>query len=358
MVGTEYLPFTKNEHIKKLEHVKLLEVKYPKKLYKLLKHTKIWYVLWQRYAYHEALNSGVSFDVVHVYSLSDYRRIGIWYKMKNAQTILGPVGGGQSCPKSLIVYDNFSHIYRDVINIYCRYSIFFKRKVSLYKQCYACNYETAAFLPNAAILPDVPLNDRLRSLSVKRKEHEKVVLLYCGRLINKKGLMLLLDIASKIPEMYNYELLIYGEGNQKNALQYRIHELGLGKRVFLKGFVSYDEMSNVYARADVFVLPSLRESGGSVLVEAMAHGLPIVSLNMALSRILSDYDVGLFVDINGSKESIINEFATNLVTLIENRTLRVTLGTNGYNYVNSKLTWDEMINQVYGNYLKSFSSNK
>lgn len=83
------------EHISKLNHVKLLKIEYPHNLYNFLKHTRIWYVLWQRYAYHVAIKSGISFDIVHVYSLSDYRRIGIWYKMRKAYTILGPVGGGR-----------------------------------------------------------------------------------------------------------------------------------------------------------------------------------------------------------------------------------------------------------------------
>lgn len=78
-----------------LKHVKVLPVLYPKWLYQLLRHTRIWYLLWQRYAFRAAVKSGVAFDIIHVYSLSDFRRIGIWYKMKNSFTILGPVGGAE-----------------------------------------------------------------------------------------------------------------------------------------------------------------------------------------------------------------------------------------------------------------------
>ena len=125
----------------------------------------------------------------------------------------------------------------------------------------------------------------MRHLIVNRTYRDKVIILYCGRLINKKGLMFLLDVVNLIPKSYPFEVWIYGEGNQKKELQDRIHQLALENIVSLKGFIPYTEMSNVYEKADIFVLPSLRESGGSVLIEAMAHGLPIVSLNMALSKL-------------------------------------------------------------------------
>ena len=126
----------------------------------------------------------------------------------------------------------------------------------------------------------------------------------------------------------------------------------LNDRVFLKGFVQYDSISRVYNNADVFVLPSLRESGGSVLVEAMAHALPIVSLDMGLSRVMKPWNTGIFVNTLGSKEEVIMRFAGALKELIENASLRIELGHNGYQYVNSELNWDKMIGEVYGSLIQ------
>lgn len=163
--------------------------------------------------------------------------------------------------------------------------------------------------------------------------------------------MLLLDVINLIPKSLSFEVLIYGDGPQKNALLDRIQQLNLCDKVFLKGHVPYGEMSSVYENADIFVLPSLRESGGSVLVEAMAHALPVVSLKMALSKLLDEHNAGLFVDIESSKENIIKCFADNLVILIQDRELRQELGINGYKFVNNQFTWDSMIREVYGKLL-------
>lgn len=338
-------------HICYLRHVQILKVNYPIKLYKMLRHTRLWYVLWQRFAYYSAIKSGVHFDIVHVYSLSDYRRVGIWYKLTNAYTILGPVGGGQSCPKSLLCYDDKSHYYRDLVNFYCKYSIVYNTKIRRYSKVYACNYETADYLPESIILPDVPLNDKMMKLDIKKTERNVVTILYCGRLINKKGLMLLLDAVKLIPKSLPFEVLVYGEGDQKKDLLDRVKQLELCDKIFFKGHVPYGKMSQVYENADIFVLPSLRESGGSVLIEAMAHALPIVSLKMALSRLLEEHNTGLFVDTELDKEDIIKSFSDNLVTLILDKELRQKLGRNGYEYVNEKFTWDTMVREVYGTLL-------
>ena len=173
-----------------------------------------------------------------------------------------------------------------------------------------------------------------------------VTILYCGRLINKKGLMLLLDAVKLIPKSLPFEVLVYGEGDQKKDLLDRVKQLELCDKIFFKGHVPYGKMSQVYENADIFVLPSLRESGGSVLIEAMAHALPIVSLKMALSRLLEEHNTGLFVDTELDKEDIIKSFSDNMVTLILEK-----LGRNGYEYVNEKFTWDTMVREVYGTLL-------
>ncbi|RRF94362.1 MAG: glycosyltransferase [Coriobacteriaceae bacterium] len=98
----------------------------------------------------------------------------------------------------------------------------------------------------------------------------------------------------------------------------------------------------------IFVLPSLRESGGNVLVEAAAHKLPIVALDMSLSHIFNKHHCGLFINTDQSKEEIIKQFATCLERLILDPELRIELGENGYEFVNEKMTWDHMMQVVYG----------
>ena len=212
--------------------------------------------------------------------------------------------------------------------------------------------------PKSKLLLDVVLNEMFRDLDIREKNNEKVIILFCGRLIKKKGIYLLLDIAEKMQSDLEFEIHMYGDGPEKEKLLKMISRKGLSDVVFLKGQLSYYEMNKAYQSADIFLFPSLRESGGNVLIEAMANALPVVSLNMSVSRQLNKLHTGLFIDTEHSKEKIINAFTQALYRLIKSPDLRRQLGMNGYKYVNHELNWDVIIEKVYGGNLEKIKANK
>lgn len=333
-----------------LKHVVLIPVK-NMHLFEFLSSTPFYYWIWQRMAYYKIKQQKIHLDFVHVYSLSDFRQPGIWYKLNNCETVFGPVGGGQVCPKGLEEYDNRFGKVRSIINKLCTINPFFIKKIKKYSRVYACNYETAACLKKSHILADVPLQDTYKELPVcDRIKNSKLTILCAGRLINKKGFLFLLDVIDRLNvtvEDLDYEVHVYGDGEQRVTIQEKINEKHLENKVILKGLIPYEEMQKAYRNADIFVLPSLRESGGNVLVEAMANALPIVALDMSFSRILNEKQTGLFVDTSGSKQAIIKEFADALCKLLRDAGLRNKLGINGYSYVNKELNWDVMIHEIY-----------
>ena len=333
-----------------IKNVRVLNVNGMEK-YKFLKYNQMYYMIWQYKAYNMIKKMKLNIDVVHVYSLSDFRFPGKWYKMRNTYTIFGPVGGGQICPTALQEYDDKSGKIREKINKIWKHNVFFKYKIKKYNRVYACNKETKKYLKDSTILTDVPINDMFRNIEIKRSKHEIITILFVGRLINKKGLRLLLDALEYIDSNVAYQVLIYGEGNQYDSLKEIIKERGLEEKVFLKGKVSYNDISDVYMNGDIFVLPSLRESGGIVLIEALAHKLPIIALDMSLANLLNKYKCGLFVNTDQTKKKILCEFGDALSKLIKNSDIRMEYGNNGYKYVNENLTWNKMIKEVYGEFI-------
>ena len=175
-----------------------------------------------------------------------------------------------------------------------------------------------------------------------------IKVMFAGRLIQKKGVSVLIDSLAYIDEELNYELLIYGEGYEEKMLRDRVNKLGLERKVRFMGKVPYEKMMNAYMDADIFVMPSLRESGGSVLVEAMAHKLPIVALDMSMAHFLCENGCGLFVNPNQSKEDILRDYARCITELSTNNEKRALCGENGYRFVNEELSWNTMVNRVYG----------
>ncbi|RDK12118.1 glycosyltransferase family 4 protein [Cupriavidus lacunae] len=97
-----------------------------------------------------------------------------------------------------------------------------------------------------------------------------------GRLVAAKGFDVLLRawqrVSTQVPE---WELVIHGEGEERDALTALVDQLGLGGRVRLPG-IAHDA-TLAYAQASAFCLSSRYEGFGLVLIEAMAFGLPIVS---------------------------------------------------------------------------------
>jgi glycosyltransferase involved in cell wall biosynthesis len=98
-----------------------------------------------------------------------------------------------------------------------------------------------------------------------------------GRLVKKKGFGVLVNAFSELQSLTNNEceLIIGGAGPEENSLLTQIENLRLNNKVELKGWI--DDVSDFLKDADIFVLPSLDEPFGIVVLEAMALGLPIIT---------------------------------------------------------------------------------
>jgi glycosyltransferase involved in cell wall biosynthesis len=112
-----------------------------------------------------------------------------------------------------------------------------------------------------------------------RGSADEITIGYLGRLVESKGLFVLMDAFAALPSAAR--LLIVGKGPLRDDLQSRAKEGGFINRVALLPPVPYDRVPAVLRRMDVLVLPSLetrywKEQFGRVLIEAMACGVPIV----------------------------------------------------------------------------------
>ena len=111
-------------------------------------------------------------------------------------------------------------------------------------------------------------------------------------------------------------LIIVGDGTQRGALIRLIKRLGLQRVVELVGLRSHKEIADLFARTDIFVLPTKQESFGLAALEARVAGLPVVGMRMS----------GLQHLIEKGKEGLLaaddEEFLRHLLTLIQNDELR------------------------------------
>jgi glycosyltransferase involved in cell wall biosynthesis len=127
----------------------------------------------------------------------------------------------------------------------------------------------------------IPLSFDPKFSSSKRKEYptERVFnLLFVGKLRKYKGLEYLLKAVEHLPVKLN----IVGDGEEKDALERQVEFLNLKNKVSFYFDLSDNELSLMYKKSDLFILPSVNEAEafGVVQLEAMSNGLPVINTNL------------------------------------------------------------------------------
>lgn len=131
---------------------------------------------------------------------------------------------------------------------------------------------------NARIIPNGVDLERINSI---RPHDETTDIIFVGRLIREKNVDLLvraMDILSRTNK--ECQALIIGEGPERDTIMRLIHELSLESRVHIIGFRDdHDEIIARMKSAKICVLPSTREGFGIAALEALACGLPVITVD-------------------------------------------------------------------------------
>lgn len=335
-----------------IQHVELVIVDVPNALnWFREKHSAfhhMYYILWQHWAWLWVKHSEIRFDVIHHVTMNDYRIPSELYKAKGAKVIWGPMGGAQVTPRPLKVYEKNQLVasFREFVNKSCSWNPFYKKALRAYYKIYCINNETQKQISHIVgkdvpLMPELALRDEYKNLPIRKGNNDILKIVFVGRLIGKKGIAFLVDALSLMPTDMNWELLIFGDGDDHALIEKQIADSGIGKNVKLMGNRPLNQIAEAYQQADVFVLPSLRETSGNVLLEAMAYAVPIVAFDTSFCRLLKEVDCGVFVNTDQALEGIKEDWCKAIVTLGQDKELAKQMGLNGYKYVNSKLTWDE-----------------
>jgi glycosyltransferase involved in cell wall biosynthesis len=181
-----------------------------------------------------------------------------------------------------------------------------------------------------------PVGDRE---AVKRQFglNDKPVILFVGSLIPRKGLPFLVEAAKKtVKQQADTKFVIVGDGPLKSQLMSNLDKANLsGNFMFLSG-LNEDALVAVYDCADVFVLPSVQEGQGIVLLEAQASAKPVVAFNVGgVNEAVLNGETGLLVSRGNS-----GELADALLKLLSDESLREKMGANGRRFVMDNFTWD------------------
>ena len=174
----------------------------------------------------------------------------------------------------------------------------------------------------------IEINDTEESdfeiLDAIKKNARGVVLGNAGRLTQQKGQLNLIEVAKKLKQNnLEFTLFIAGTGEMQIELETLIKKYNLEKDVFLLGFVK--DMEKFMNSIDLFLLSSLWEGFGYVLVEAMAKSKPVVAFDISSNpEIVDSETTGFLVSYPD-----LDMFYEKTKILIENHALRKKMGEAG-----------------------------
>ena len=161
-----------------------------------------------------------------------------------------------------------------------------------------------------------------------------------GRLSPEKGFLDLLRVYHGLTTLYpDWKLDIVGDGEERPKLEEYIRENKLDKNVTLHGFRNKDYIDELLNSSSIYLMTSLTESFGIVIIEAMSHGLPCIAFDSAegARELIREGENGYLV-ADRNKDNYIRK----IVNLIEDKNLRDKMGKVAYSSV-QPFTGEEVI---------------
>lgn len=179
------------------------------------------------------------------------------------------------------------------------------------------------------------------------------MLLFVGRLAEKKGVTYLISAMAAVVESYpQCKLVIVGDGPERVALVRQSQQLGLSGTVIFAGSVPNKLLPPYYRAADVFVLPSIVDSRGDteglgvVLLEAIAAGTPVVASNVGgIHDVVIGGKTGLLVEQKNSQQ-----LPAAIIGLLGSSRLRRSLSAAATKHIGKNYSWQKVAGDFYGVY--------
>lgn len=178
---------------------------------------------------------------------------------------------------------------------------------------------------------------------------------YMGRLVDWKAVDLLLQAFAGVATGARAGLTIVGDGGERPRLEQLARDLGLWSDtpregcVWFAGWRSQVDCADILASADALVLPSLRECGGAVVLEAMAMGKPVVATDWGGPADYLDETCGILIEPS-SRHAMIEGFRAAMVRLARSVDERTRLGAAGQQKARAEFDWETKVDRMIAIY--------
>ena len=294
-----------------------------------------YYALWQWCAYQVArrLTRSVQFDCVQHVTFVGLRAPSFmgWLGLP---FVLGPVSGGESVPhqlrKGMSTQAKLREWLRNVANRAVPLDPMMRASFRRAQRILVTTEASRRLIPGAfqakcEVQLGVGLNREYLGWTGpgSRSPAAALRVLYVGRLLEWKGV----DFALRAVQALRHRgvavrFTIVGSGPAEERLRRLARELELGNELRWLKWVSRPELDEYYYQSDLLLFPSLRDSGGMVVLEALAHGLPVVCTDCGGPGLIVNERCGRVVQTKDRcREEVVAGFTDEMDQLGRNRAL-------------------------------------
>ncbi len=295
-------------------------------------NSRLFYVWWQWLARAKVreLCAAHKIDLLHHITWGTFR-FPVFLGGLGVPVVMGPLGGGDVAPMRLYLGLPFVVRLREGLRaaslLLTRFDPLVRKALAAADLIFCKTEDTRRALPGRhqqrALLAceiGAPAVD-LRARSLRTRAAQSFKLLYAGRLIGLKGVLLLLGTMKLLRDAgHDVQLQLAGEGPLQPLLQAQIEALGLASHVQLLGALPRDQLMDLYGHADLFFFPSLHDSSGNVVLEALSRGLPVLCLDLGGPKHYVSPECGVVVSTVGrTRAQVEQEFANAISALIADR---------------------------------------
>jgi glycosyltransferase involved in cell wall biosynthesis len=293
-------------------------------------------------------------QIVHEINPVSPKQVSLMYGL-GVPMVIGPLAGGMTFPPAF--QDMESSAQRIVESVGRTSSTFLNVLMPGKKRAAAlivANDQARRALPPGVTgkifeIPDVGVDLAVwnQQTDLPPRTDNEIRFVYLGRLSGWKGVKFLVLAFKTVAEREPRAVLhILGDGEERQNLDELTRQLNLADRVKFAGWVSAEEGSRRLRTSDVFVLPSLHEVGGIVLLEAMAVGLPVIATEWGGPAIHVTDETGIRVPPT-SKEGFISGLADAMLKLAASPELRKQMGEAGQRRVRGNLyDWNQKTDKL------------
>ncbi|MAG07312.1 hexosyltransferase [archaeon] len=196
----------------------------------------------------------------------------------------------------------------------------------------------------------------LKEINNSKPAKEKFDLIFVGRLNHQKNTSLLIKTTNLLKNQFpKIKVCIIGDGPEKNQLKTLTKNLNLTKNITFKGFIeNKEEVYGHMKSSKIFVLPSILEGLGIVVIEAHACGLPVIVIDNkwnASKELIQENKNGLISKNNPQ------QLTQKITLLLENKNLRKQMSTESKESA-KQFDWDNIAKDLEKYYTKIKNGNK